>query len=48
MRYHFTCMYKQAAGVKMHIALVDSAGIKLGDEVTLTPKQGVLNGLRIP
>ena len=39
LRYHFTYMYKEAAGVKMHIALVDSTGAKLSDEVVITPKQ---------
>ncbi len=39
LRYYFSCMYKQAAGVKMHIALVDSTGAKLSDEIVLTPKQ---------
>jgi hypothetical protein len=38
LRYHFAYMYKQAAGVKMHVALVDSAGEKLSDEVIVTPK----------
>ena len=38
LRYYFSCMYKQAAGVKMHIALVDSTGAKLSDEIVLTPK----------
>jgi alpha-L-arabinofuranosidase len=38
LRYHFSYMYKQAAGVKMHISLVDSTGTKLSDEVLISPK----------
>ena len=39
MEYHFSVMYKQAVGIKIHVGLIDSSGKKLSEESVLSPRQ---------